>query len=72
MSSLQKQQRLPRAWYLDALSSIAYFVLALVVGKAAGRLGPFAALFSFGILGGLGWLFARSAWRGLLEAREGK
>lgn len=67
---MRRQQRAPRAWYLDALSSLAYFALALVVAKAARGFGPLPALFAFVILAGLGWYFGKSAWRGLLADRQ--
>jgi hypothetical protein len=59
----------PRRWYLDTLSAAAFFALAFVVGRAL-RGAPFAALFAFALCGGLGWLFARAAWSGLMGDRQ--
>ena len=62
-----------RPWWWDALAALAFFGQALVVGKLATRIaGPIAGLFVFLVNAGLGYLFARAAWRGLLEARGGR
>jgi len=60
-----------RPWWWDALATFAFWGQALFLGKAAARLSPFLGLLFFFANAGLGWLFARSAWRGLLDARDG-
>lgn len=60
-----------RPWFLDALSAFAFWCLAFVGGKGAGKLfGPFGALFVFLIAAGLGWAFGRAAWRGYTKRRR--
>lgn len=59
-----------RPWYMDGLCALAFFALALLLGKTISRaLGPIAGLFFFAITAGLGWFYAKAAWRGLLQAR---
>lgn len=65
------KDRSPRSWWWDALAALAFFGQAFFVGKLAGRIaGPFAGLFVFLLGAGLGYAFARAAWRGLLAARD--
>lgn len=72
MPSAPSPRRTERAWYLDAVTSLACFVLCLLVSKGMSRaLGLFGGLFFFAITGGAGWYFAKSAWRGLLGDRQG-
>lgn len=60
-----------RPWYHDALTAFAFFALALVGGKMAGRaFGPIGGLLYLVLTGGTGWMFARAAWRGLTEDKE--
>lgn len=55
---------------MDGLCALAFFALALLLGKTISRaLGPIAGLFFFAITAGLGWFYAKAAWRGLLQAR---
>ena len=67
----QRQQAPPaRAWYLDALSAIAFFLLALTLVRGVKNVfGPIGGLFFFVICAGMGWFHARAAWRNLLERR---
>ena len=61
----------PRHFVKDALSAVAFTVLAFALGKAAWRsLGPFGGVFFVAICGGLGYLFARSAFRTLNARRK--
>ena len=63
----------PRPWYWDALAALAFFGQALFLGKMATRaLGPFGGFFVFAVNAGLGYYFARGAWRALLAGREGR
>ena len=57
-----------RAWYIDALSGLAFTILTFYVTRSAKALGTIPALFTFIILGGMAFSFCRSAWRGLLLA----
>jgi hypothetical protein len=62
----------PRKWYLDALAAFAFFVVAVMLGRVAMRaLGPIAGIIVLTINGGLGWLYARAAWTGLMGNRVG-
>jgi|GEM_PF-5536770 hypothetical protein len=64
------QQPPPRSWFLDALSALAFGLLSLLLAAATKRaLGPIPALLVFAVLGGTGYFFGKSAWRGLLAAR---
>lgn len=70
---MQTPQQNLRPWWWDALTAVAFLGNALVGGKFMTRaLGPVAGLFVFAILGGLGYLFARSAWHSLLQKRNGR
>jgi len=72
-SSQQKtnSRRPPRSWYVDALSAVAYLLLAFLLTAGAKRaLGPIPALAVLTLTGGLCFFFGRSAWRGVLEARS--
>ena len=69
MTANRRQRQ--RSWWMDAITALAYFVLAFFLGRSATRIVPFAGLFVFLINAGLGYWHARSAWRGLLEARGG-
>ena len=60
-----------RSWWWDALAALAFFGQAFVAGRFFARVNPLAGLFVLAVLGGLGWFFAKAAWRGLLEARSG-
>ena len=71
-SSPQHEQRAPRAWYVDALTAFAFFLLAFLMTAGAKRaLGPIPALFVLILTGGTAYFFGRSAWRGLTEAFSG-
>jgi hypothetical protein len=60
-----------RRWYNDALSACAFFLLAFFLTRGAKNLlGPFGALFVFAITAGIGYVFARAAWHGLMGDRE--
>jgi hypothetical protein len=64
-------QQSARSWWLDAITALAFFGLALFLGRSIGRVVPFAGLFVFLVNAGLGYWHARAAWRGLLNARGG-
>ena len=70
---VESRQRPPaphRPWYLDALSAIAFFLVAFSLVRPVKNLfGPIGGLFFFLICGGLGWIHAKAAWRELLERR---
>ena len=59
-----------RAWWLDALSAIAFLVLTIVVARPLARVNFLFGLFAFALLGGMTYFFAKSAWRGIIEGRE--
>jgi len=62
----------PRRWYQDAASALAFFLLAFFLTRGAkATLGPFAALFVLAITAGIGYVFARAAWRGLTDDKAG-
>ncbi|WP_309696190.1 hypothetical protein [Armatimonas sp.] len=66
-SSLQKV--LPRRWYLDALSSLAFLALGVFLIrplKAFPPLAVFVVLFHLG----MAYFFGRSALRSLLKIRQ--
>jgi len=66
----QQQMQSPRRWYNDALSAIAFFLLAFFLTRGTKSfLGPIPALFMFAITAGTGYAFARAAWRGLTRDR---
>lgn len=65
-----KRDAQARPWWWDALAALAFWGQALFLGKAAARVSPFLGLLCFFVNAGLGWLFWRSAWRGLLEGRD--
>jgi hypothetical protein len=72
---LQHQRPLPpghtsRPWWWDALSAFAFFGMAAVLGRFFGRLNFLAGFFAFAVLGGIGYVFAKSAWRALLDVRD--
>ena len=72
MSELQKPPAPEprRPWYWDALASLTFWGQAFWLGKFFSRGFPAIGLFVFLIFAGLGWMFGRSARRGLLEGRE--
>lgn len=57
-----------RPWYLDSLSSLAFFGMSLFLGRAL-RGVPILALFVFLGCFAMGWFFGRSAWRELVANR---
>ncbi len=59
-----------RPWWWDALSAFAFFGMAAVLGRFFGRLNFLAGFFVLAILGGIGYVFAKSAWRALLDGRD--
>lgn len=59
-----------RSWWWDALAALALFGQAVVLGRLFGRLNILAGLFAVAVFGGLGWMFAKSAWRGLMDGRD--
>ena len=62
----------PRAWYLDAVASLAFIALALFCGKSVARaIGPFAGFIFLAFTGGFGYLFGRAAWNGLMDKKSG-
>jgi hypothetical protein len=63
------QRARPRAWYVDALAALAFFVQAVALGRVL-RVFPFFAFFAFAASAGVGWYFCKAAWRGLVEARR--
>ena len=71
MPALRPSENRQRAWWLDAITALAFFALAALLGRSIGRVVPFAGLFVFLLNAGLGYWHARAAWRGLLEARGG-
>ena len=62
----------PRPWWWDALAAFVCFLQAFAGAKFLARIfGPFAGLFALLFFAGLGWFFAKAAWRGLMEKRSG-
>lgn len=59
-----------RPWWWDALAALAFFGQAFFLGKAAVRFMPILGLLFFFANFGLGYFFARAAWRGLLAERD--
>lgn len=65
----QLQRVLPRSWYLDALSSLAFLALGILLIrplKAFPPLAVFVVLFHLG----MAYYLGRSAVRGLLKIRQ--
>lgn len=61
----------PRRWFTDVVTALAFFILAFYLTRGAkSMLGPIAALFVLAITGGTGYVFARSAWRGIMGDRS--
>jgi hypothetical protein len=65
--SLQAQKKLPRRWYLDAISALMAAMLAYFVGRGLKGFLPLALLLVIFLLG-MAYYFGRSAWRGLMLA----
>ena len=62
-----------RPWYLDGLSALAFFAVALFLSKPVRNLlGPVAPLFFFLMTAGIGWQFAKIAWNDLLARRSSR
>ncbi len=69
MPALKGSENRQRSWWLDAVTALAFFAVAVLLGRGVGRVVPFAGLFLFLVNAGLGYWHARAAWRALLDAR---
>ena len=72
-SGVRQRPAIPlRAWYHDAILSLACFALCLTLGKGVSRLysGFSADCSFFSLTAGAGWVYGKSAWRGLIEERD--
>ncbi len=58
-----------RRWFTDAVTALAFFILAFYLTRATKGM-PIVALFVLAVTGGTGYVFARSAWRSLMGDRS--
>lgn len=71
MPTLPQPKNAPRPFYWDILAALAFFGQAIFLGKIMSRaLGPVAGLFVVLVNAGLGWFFAKAAWRALTEKKR--